>query len=73
MDTLNFNQDLFTNENLFTNVLFLYILENLMNDLNPTETYIIVEDNNHPISLLELFEEGREVQLLENVMRVIIY
>lgn len=57
----------------FTNVLFLYILENLMNDLNPTETYIIVEDNNNPISILELFEEGTEVQLLENCIRVIIY
>jgi hypothetical protein len=57
----------------FTNVLFMYILENLINDSNPTETYIIVEDNNHPISISELFEEETEVQLLENCMRVIIY
>ena len=57
----------------FTNVLFMYILENLINDSNPTETYIIVEDNNHPISISELFSERTEVQLLENCMRVIIY
>ena len=57
----------------FTNVLFMYILENLINDSNPTETYIIVEDNNHPISISELFSERTEVQLIDNVMRVIIY
>ena len=57
----------------FTNVLFLYILENLINDSNPTETYIVVQDNNHPILISELFNEGTEVQLIDNAMRVIIY
>jgi hypothetical protein len=72
--TLTNEQSNFENiSNLLSDALFLFIVENLINDSNPTETYIIVEDNNHPISISELFEERREIQLLENCMRVIIY